>query len=142
MSNICAGIGRGQMMVLEDHVEHHRKVCRWYAELLGDIKGVSVHVNPTADSDSNFWLSSILIDEDVFGADIEKVRLHLESQDIESRRLWKPLHLQPVFKDAPRYVNGISGMLFSKGLCLPSGPYVGREQVERIVKEILSCSEN
>ena len=142
MSNICAGIGRGQMTVLEDHVEHHRKVCRWYAELLGDIKGVSVHVNPTADSDSNFWLSSILIDEDVFGADIEKVRLHLESQDIECRRLWKPLHLQPVFKDAPRYVNGISEMLFGKGLCLPSGPYVGREQVERIVKEILSCSEN
>jgi dTDP-4-amino-4,6-dideoxygalactose transaminase len=142
MSNICAGIGRGQMTVLENHVEHHRKVCRWYAELLGDIKGVSVHVNPTADSDSNFWLSSILIDEDVFGADIEKVRLHLESQDIECRRLWKPLHLQPVFKDAPRYVNGISEMLFGKGLCLPSGPYVGREQVERIVKEILSCSEN
>ena len=141
MSNICAGVGRGQMTVLEEHVAHHRKVFRWYCELLSGVGGISVHRNTGEDSDANFWLTTILVDERRFGADAETVRRHLEGCDIECRRLWKPLHLQPVFKNAPRYVNGVAETLFNTGLCLPSGPYVGREQVERIVEEIRSCQK-
>ena len=140
MSNICAGIGRGQMLVLEEHVAHHRKVCQWYTELLSLSEGISVHQNPSEEINSNYWLTAVTIDRDLFGADVETVRQHLESKCIECRRLWKPLHLQPVFSNMTSYVNGNSEMIFEKGLCLPSGPYVGREQVERIVKEILSCA--
>lgn len=140
MSNICAGIGRGQMLVLEEHVAHHRKVCQWYTELLSLSEGISVHQNPTEIINSNYWLTAITIDHTVFGTDIEVVRQHLESENIECRRLWKPLHLQPVFSNVPSYVNGNSEHLFKNGLCLPSGPYVGRNHVEHIVREILSCA--
>lgn len=139
MSNICAGIGRGQMTVLDEHVAHHRQVCDWYQELLDGVDGIGVHLNPSDVSRSNFWLNTILVDKEKFGADIQTIRHRLESNEIECRHLWKPLHLQPVFKDVPRYVNGISEKLFGMGLCLPSGPYVGIKEVERIVKEILSC---
>ena len=139
MSNICAGIGRGQMTVLDDHLAHHRHLCQRYVELLGGVEGIAVHTNPEPHYDSNYWLNTILIDPEVAGTDYDTVRLHLEACNIESRPLWKPMHTQPVFSGAPAYVNGVSEHLFSRGLCLPSGPWVTDEDVERVACEILKC---
>ena len=133
MSNICAGIGRGQMTVFEEHLAHHKHLCDRYVE------GITVHTNLDERSDSNYWLNTILIDPDKTGTDYETVRLHLETCNIESRPLWKPMHTQPVFSGAPAYVNGVSEHLFSMGLCLPSGPWVSDEDVERVAREIISC---
>ena len=144
MSNVCAGIGLGQMTVLHEHVEHHRAVHGKYLELLGKEAGISVKSAPddTIDVDgrkisvydSNYWLTTILLD----GMDPEQMRQKLEAAGIESRPLWKPMHMQPVFKDAPAYVNGTSEELFHRGLCLPSGPMVSMEDVEYIVHAIKS----
>ena len=139
MSNICAGIGRGQMTVLDEHLAHHRHLCDRYVELLADVDGIDVHVNCDERSDSNYWLNTILIDPTKAGTDYETVRQHLESCNIESRPLWKPMHTQPVFSGAPAYVNGVSENLFSMGLCLPSGPWVSDEDIERVVREIRAC---
>ena len=139
MSNICAGIGRGQMTVLDEHLDHHKHLCDHYVELLAEVDGIDVHVNSSELSDSNFWLNTILIDPNKTGVDYDKVRLHLEACNIESRPLWKPMHTQPVFSGAPAYVNGVSESLFAKGLCLPSGPWVSDEDVERVAREIISC---
>lgn len=139
MSNICAGIGRGQMTIVDEHVRHHKHICQLYAELLKDVEGIDVHVNPTADHDSNYWLTTVTIDPRRTGTDYEQVRQYLDAKNIESRPLWKPMHLQPVYKDVPAYVNGTAEALFNVGLCLPSGPYVTDEQVDLIVKEILAC---
>ena len=139
MSNICAGIGRGQMTVLDEHLAHHRHLCDRYVELFADVDGITVHVNADERSDSNYWLNTILIDPAKTGTDYETVRLHLDSCNIESRPLWKPMHTQPVFSGAPAYVNGISEQLFSIGLCLPSGPWVSDEDVERVAGEIIAC---
>lgn len=139
MSNICAGIGRGQMTVLDEHLAHHRHLCDRYVELLGGIDGISVHTNVDERSDSNYWLNTILIDPAKTGTDYDTIRLHLEACNIESRPLWKPMHTQPVFSGAPAYVNGVSEKLFSMGLCLPSGPWVSDDDVERVAREIISC---
>ena len=139
LSNICAGIGRGQMTVANEHIAHHKHVMDLYRVAFKDIDGITVHDNPNEKFDSNFWLSTILIAPEKTGTDYEKVRQHLDSVGIESRPLWKPMHTQPFYKDAPRYVNGVSEEMFSKGLCLPSGPCVSDEDVERIVREIKSC---
>ena len=139
MSNICAGIGRGQMTVLDEHLAHHKHLCDRYVELFADVDGITVHVNPNEKSDSNYWLNTILIDPAKTGTDYETVRQHLDSCNIESRPLWKPMHTQPVFDGAPAYVNGISEQLFSIGLCLPSGPWVSDEDVERVAREIIAC---
>ena len=139
MSNICAGIGRGQMTVLDEHLAHHRHLCDRYVELFADIDGITVHTNPDERCDSNYWLNTILIDPKRTGTDYETVRQHLEACNIESRPLWKPMHTQPVFQGAPSYVNGVSEELFTMGLCLPSGPWVSDEDVERVVREIKSC---
>ncbi|MBQ1746132.1 MAG: DegT/DnrJ/EryC1/StrS family aminotransferase, partial [Muribaculaceae bacterium] len=139
MSNICAGIGRGQMTVFEEHLAHHKHLCDRYVELFADVDGIDVHTNFDERSDSNYWLNTILIDPDKTGTDYETVRLHLETCNIESRPLWKPMHTQPVFSGAPAYVNGVSEHLFSMGLCLPSGPWVSDEDVERVAREIISC---
>ena len=139
MSNICAGIGRGQMTVLDEHLAHHRHLCDRYVELLGVVDGISVHTNADERSDSNYWLNTILIDPAKTGTDYDTIRLHLDTCGIESRPLWKPMHSQPVFHDAPSYVNGVSEELFSMGLCLPSGPWVSDEDVERVAREIISC---
>ena len=139
MSNICAGIGRGQMLVVDDHVKHHRHVARLYEELLADIDGIELHTNPSPEYVSNYWLNTILIDPVKTGTDCDAVRLHLDAQGIESRLLWKPLHLQPVFSGCPAYINGVSAHLFSRGLCLPSGPRVTDQNVEFIVNEIKRC---
>ena len=137
LSNICAGIGRGQMTVVDEHLAHHRHVCQRYVELFKEVEGITVHENPSSDYDSNYWLNTITIDPST-GTDYETVRQHLDACGIESRPLWKPMHTQPVYKDAPSYVNGVSESLFKIGLCLPSGPYVSDDDCERIVREIKS----
>jgi len=142
MSNICAGIGRGQMTVLDEHLAHHRHLCDRYVELFADVDGITVHTNPDERFDANYWLNTILIDPQKTGTDYETVRQHLDSVNIESRPLWKPMHTQPVFSGAPAYVNGVSEGLFAIGLCLPSGPWVSDEDVERVAREIKSCCKN
>lgn len=132
MSNICAGIGRGQMSVLDEHVAHHKKVHQMYVDLLGEMDQVKVMSNPSADFDSNYWLSTIILK----GMSPDELRLALEREGIESRLLWKPLHLQPVFADSPAYLNGTSERLFETGLCLPSGPMVTEENVRNIAENI------
>lgn len=130
MSNISAGIGRGQMTVLEQHIAHHRHVHQLYQELLQD---VAVKDNPNADFNSNFWLTTILFNKEL---DTEAFCLKLDKAGIEARPLWKPMHLQPVFKDAPAYVNGVSERLYKMGVCLPSGPWVSDEDVKYISLQI------
>ena len=139
MSNICAGIGRGQMTVLDEHLAHHRHLCDRYVELLGHVDGIKVHTNADERSDSNYWLNTILIDPAKTGIDYETVRQHLETLNVESRPLWKPMHTQPVFAGAPSYVNGVSEDLFEHGLCLPSGPWVSDEDAELVARGIIEC---
>ena len=139
MSNICAGIGRGQMTVLDEHLAHHKHLCDCYVKLFSDVDGITVHTNPDERCDSNYWLNTILIDPKKTGTDYDTVRQHLDACDIESRPLWKPMHTQPVFNGAPAYVNGVSESLFSMGLCLPSGPWVSDEDAERVAREIIAC---
>ena len=169
MSNICAGIGRGQMTIVNDHLAHHKHVQKMYEELLADVPGIHVHSQPaTGEYDSNYWLCTITIDENVkvkgqenayktivTGAvggaagvihaassavtdcqpndNVEALRVWLDQRSVEARPLWKPMHKQPVYKDAPAYVNGVSEALFKVGMCLPSGPYVSDEDVRYIV---------
>ena len=136
MSNICAGIGRGQMTIAREHIAHHRHTTELYTQLLADVDGIDLHVAPESYMESNYWLNTVLVDSKKTGRDYEQMRQHLESVGIESRPLWKPMHTQPVFKDAPAYVNGVSERLFGQGLCLPSGPYVSDQDIERIVREM------
>ena len=177
MSNICAGIGRGQMTIVNDHLAHHKHVQKMYEELLADVPGIHVHSQPaTGEYDSNYWLCTITIDENVkvkgqenayktivTGAvggaagvihaassavtdcqpndNVEALRVWLDQRAIEARPLWKPMHKQPVYKDAPAYVNGVSEALFKCGMCLPSGPYVGDEEVRYIIDCIREAVE-
>lgn len=171
MSNICAGIGRGQMTVAEEHIAHHKHVQELYCELLRDVKGVTMHCNPSDIYDSNFWLCTATLDPDlrikgqekVYGKviegavggaagvthaassavtdcqpndNVEALRVALDSANIEARPLWKPMHRQPVYKNAPAYVNGVSEGLFKVGICLPAGPYVTDDDVRYIVNSI------
>lgn len=171
MSNICAGIGRGQMTVADAHIAHHKHVCGLYKELLNNIEGITLHENPEPRYDSNYWLCTILLDPalhvrgeehayevTVQGAvggaagvthqaasphtdcepnrNVEALRMALDACGIESRPLWKPMHLQPVYKQNPAYVNGVSEALFKQGMCLPSGPYVTDDDVRYIVESI------
>lgn len=171
MSNICAGIGRGQMTVLREHIAHHQRLAALYEELLADVPGIAFHKNPSPCFDSNYWLNTITLSPDlhvtgeenayaatvrgaVGGAagvthaasnahtdcepnrNVEAMRVALDKAGIESRPLWKPMHKQPVYKDVPAYVNGVSESLFKVGLCLPSGPYVTEEDVRYIVDEM------
>lgn len=136
MSNVCAGIGRGQMEVLEEHIAHHKHIHQLYQKAFDSFEGISLQVNPNDDFDSNFWLSTILIDENKTGVNYETLRVELDKKNIETRPLWKPLHLQPVFSSAPAYVDGTSERLFHQGLCLPSGPCVSDEDVNFIVDSI------
>ena len=137
MSNICAGIGRGQMFVLDEHIARRREIHDLYVKLLAGVKGVKVMCQPEGgDFNSNYWLTCITVDPEEAGFTREDVRLALDADNIESRPLWKPMHLQPVFKNAPFYGNGTSERLFEIGLCLPSGPTLTDEDVERVVKVI------
>lgn len=136
MSNICAGIGRGQMTILEEHIAHHRHVHALYEKAFASMPGITVHGNPKEYIDSNYWLTTVLIDPSVTGFDYEQLRLHLAAHQVESRPLWKPMHMQPVYQNAPSYVDGTSERLFAQGLCLPSGPYVTDEDVAFIISLI------
>lgn len=155
MSNICAGIGRGQMTVADDHIKHHQHICQLYRELLKDIEGIKLQENPSSDYDSNYWLNTITIEpwvkikHNVTHAastlttdcqpnnNVEAMRIALDKAGIEARPLWKPMHKQPVYKNNPAYINGVSEELFKKGLCLPSGPCVTDDDVRYIVKNIV-----
>lgn len=142
MSNICAGIGRGQMTILADHLAHHGHVHEFYTRAFSGLEGISLHANPSPSYHSNYWLSTILIDEAVAGFGRDELYKALVSSGIESRPLWKPLHLQPVFGDCPSYLDSTSERLFDRGLCLPSGPWVGENELNRIVTEILKLKNN
>ena len=175
MSNICAGIGRGQMTVANDHVAHHRHVQKLYEDLLKDVPGIQVHSQPASGEwDSNYWLTTIVLDpsvrikgqenaykkvvkEAVGGAvgvihivdnpttdcqpndNVEALRVFLDHAGIEARPLWKPMHKQPVYKNAPAYLNGVSEAIFKMGMCLPTGPLVSDEDVHYIVDTIKSA---
>ena len=176
MSNICAGIGRGQMTIINDHIAHHKHVQELYCELLKDVKGITMHTNPAPEYDSNFWLCTATLDPDlkikgqenaykqiVTGAvggaagvihaastattdcqpndNIEALRVCLDKANIEARPLWKPMHRQPVYRNAPAYVNGVSEALFKVGICLPAGPYVSDDDVRYIIETIKSSIE-
>ena len=171
LSNICAGIGRGQMTIVDEHIAHHRRVQELYSELLSDVPGIRVHGNPDPRYQSNFWLCTMTVDPSirivgqenayktvvkgaVGGAagvvhcsenprtdcepndNIEALRVFMDQAGIEARPLWKPMHRQPVYKNAPAYVNGVSESLFKVGMCLPAGPYVTDEDVRYIVDTI------
>ena len=174
MSNICAGIGRGQMTIANDHIAHHKHVQALYEELLADVEGVTVHKAPSENYDSNYWLCTIELDPTlrikdqenaykeviktaVGGAagvihavdtavtdcqpndNVEALRVYMLNAKIEARPVWKPMHKQPVYKNAPAYVNGVSEAIFKVGMCLPAGPYVTDEDVRYIVETIKSA---
>lgn len=174
MSNICAGIGRGQMTIADDHIAHHKHVQSLYEELLADVEGITVHKAPSADYDSNYWLCTIelapslrikgqenaykeVIKTAVGGAagvihavdtavtdcqpndNVEALRVYMLEAKIEARPVWKPMHKQPVYKNAPAYINGVSEAIFKVGICLPAGPYVTDEDVRYIVGTIKSA---
>jgi len=137
MSNICAGIGRGQLTVLEEHIAHHKKIHALYKAAFEKVEGITMQENPSADFDANYWLSVILVEEEKVGKSFEQMRVALAEAGIESRHLWKPMHMQPVFAEAPSYVDGTAERMFKHGLCLPSGPWVTEEDVARIVAILL-----
>lgn len=174
MSNICAGIGRGQMMVAQAHIDHHKHVQALYEELLADVKGITIHKAPSTDYDSNYWLCTIeleptlcikgqenaykeVLKSAVGGAagvihavdtattdcqpndNVEALRVYMLDAKIEARPVWKPMHKQPVYKNAPAYVNGVSEEVFKVGMCLPAGPYVTDDDVRYIVETIKSA---
>lgn len=174
MSNICAGIGRGQMTIVNDHIAHHKHVQALYEELLADVEGVTVHKAPSEDYDSNYWLCTIELDPTLHIKDqenaykeviktavggaagvihavdtavtdcqpndnVEALRVYMLNAKIEARPVWKPMHKQPVYKNAPAYVNGVSEAIFKVGMCLPAGPYVTDEDVRYIVETIKSA---
>ncbi|HET7360960.1 MAG TPA: aminotransferase class I/II-fold pyridoxal phosphate-dependent enzyme [Salinimicrobium sp.] len=137
MSNICAGIGRGQMKVLDAHVKKRRAMHKFYKNLFEDIKEVKIFSEINNSYFCNNWLTVITIDPTIKqGFDREALRMHLEKENIESRPLWKPMHLQPVFKDAPFYGNGIASNAFKIGLCLPSASNLNEVDQNRIAKAI------
>ena len=136
MSNIVAGIGRGQMEVLNDRVKARRSMHDFYVEIFKDIDGVEVFSEPTEEYYSNHWLSAIIVNKEITGKTREDVRLAFLEDNIESRPLWKPMHMQPVFADAPYYGKKISETLFENGLCLPSGSNLSNDDRNRIAKII------
>ena len=136
MSNICAGIGRGQMEVLDNHVELRRTRNAWYRDFFKSIAGVTVFKEPSADYFSNHWLTAIVIDPKIVGKTNEDLRLALEAVNIESRPLWKPMHLQPLFASYPYYGAGVAENLYSDGLCLPSGSNLNEGDDERIAESL------
>lgn len=142
MSNICAGIGRGQMEILDSHVELRRQMNSFYRNLFSDFSGVTVFKEPNSDFASNHWLSAILVEPEITGGVTrETIRLEFEKNNIESRPLWKPMHLQPVFKNCLYFGTNISETLFEKGLCLPSGSNMTDEEKNRIAEVLYSINE-
>ena len=142
LSNISAGIGRGQMKVLNDRIEARRKNHQFYLNLFENFEGVTVFNEPNSDYFSNHWLSAIVIDEEKAGFNREQLRLALDQENIESRPLWKPMHLQPIFESAPYFGGNVAEELFKNGLCLPSGSNLNEEDLERIKNVILSFKKS
>lgn len=139
MSNVVAGIGRGQMQVLPKRIAQRRENYSFYKSSLSDIEGISFHEEPNADMSSNRWLTTITVNPDeTNGVSREDLRLALQEENIESRPLWKPMHQQPVFSTFPYYGNRVSDKLFSNGLCLPSGSNLTPTDRERVVQKIVS----
>lgn len=140
MSNICAGIGRGQMEVLDKHVALRRQMHDFYVDLFASIEGVQVFTVPNEDYVANYWLSAITIDENkTKGITRETLRLALEAENIESRPLWKPMHLQPIFANYPYYGENVAETLFNNGLCLPSGSNLteeDRNRIKTVIKQV------
>ncbi len=139
MSNICAGIGRGQMEVLDKHVGLRRNMHKFYDEFFSNVDGVYVLKESSSNIYSNHWLSAIVVDsKKLDGKTAEQLRLAFNEENIESRPLWKPLHLQPVFKDYPYYGTTVAEDLFNQGLCLPSGSNLQDKDRDRILKVLKS----
>ncbi len=136
LSNICASIGLGQMLVLDERVNARRKIFDWYKQRLAD--SVFVFQPEMKEAKSNRWLTTVHIESNKENISAEGIRETLEKKNIETRPLWKPMHLQPVFKNAPSYLNGVSESLFENGLCLPSGSNLSEEDLELIAGSILS----
>ena len=139
LSNVSAGIGRGQMRVVDNHIAHRRAIHRLYTELLAGLPGITV-VEPKKSTMflPNYWLTTIKVDSNETSFSALQLMQHLAKADIETRPLWKPLHLQPVFSSSPTYVNGVSEALFNCGLCLPSGSMMTCEDVMRVADAIRS----
>ena len=154
MSNVCAGIGRGQMTIADEHVRYHQKIAKMYEEAFANSETIKMHTQPEDYMDPNYWLSTITFETPESnkatscGLDIEPCSLVMKAMDelakngIESRPLWRPMHTQPVYKDAPAYVDGTCERLFRKGLCLPSGPCVTEEDVTRVIAILKKVVEN
>ena len=140
LSNICAGIGRGQMMVLDDHVERRREIHALYSNELNMLPGVTVFDNPSEEFHSNHWLTCIVVNPETAGFTREDLRLKMEEENIETRPLWKPMHLQPVFSGTAYYGNGTAEKLFNDGLCLPSGSSLTDGDISRVIAVVKSLS--
>jgi dTDP-4-amino-4,6-dideoxygalactose transaminase len=141
MSNICAGIGRGQMEVLDSHVNSRREMHDFYSTIFKNSSNIKLFTEPSEDFFSNHWLSAVLINSNEISIKKrEDLRLTLEKKDIESRPLWKPMHLQPVFKNAPYYGGEISEKLYENGLCLPSGSNLKASEKDRIKECLMDFS--
>jgi dTDP-4-amino-4,6-dideoxygalactose transaminase len=139
MSNVCAGIGRGQMEVLDAHIDLRRKMHDFYVDLFAAIAGITVFTVPNEDYFSNYWLSTIIVEPQLTGGiDRERLRLAFESKNIECRPLWKPMHLQPIFEEYPYYGEKVAETLFKNGLCLPSGSNMTEEERGRIAAAVKS----
>ena len=140
LSNVSAGIGRGQMLVLDEHITHHQHVHQLYVNALEGIKGITVK-SPILEKpcQPNYWLSTITVNPEETGYTYQQLSDFLAKEEVETRPLWKPMHLQPLYKDTPSYVNGVSESLFNVGLCLPSGPMVSDTDIEKITQLIKQC---
>lgn len=137
LSNICAGIGRGQMHVFPQFLARRREIHSLYTELLSGIGGIEVKQNPGGEFDSNFWLTCLTLNNPKEGVSADTLRCHMESENIETRLLWKPLHLQPIFAGCPAYLDGTSENCFAHGISLPSSPALTNADVERVAEEII-----
>ena len=137
LSNICAGIGCGQMEVINERVARRREIHSLYVEGFKNMPEIKVQCNPDERFNSNFWLSTITFDENL-NISPEDLRLHLESHNIESRWLWRPMNMQPIFADAPYYGDGTAERLFNKGLCLPSGSVLTNEDIQTVIDTVSS----
>ena len=135
MSNVCAGIGCGQMDVLADHVARRQEIHDIYKSELSDIEGLTILDNPNCDFQSNFWLTTILISPKT-GRTPDEIRVALEKENIETRLLWRPMHMQPIYQDAPYYGGNVAETLFNQGLCLPSGSSLIDEDIHRVIDAI------
>lgn len=138
LSNVSAGIGCGQMEVIEDHLARRREIHGLYVQALSGIDGIDVHDNPSPDFNSNFWLTTITLDPEVISTTPDELRLALDANNIESRLLWRPMHIQPVYSDSPFYGGTVAEDLFARGLCLPSGSSLSDADIARVVETILS----